>query len=147
MPFLRKTENPIDRAKADLDRRIGELERRQHQFSDTRPPAVRNAVRAWFTPPSRCPATPSRRDVFEVRADPLKELESDRFPFGREPDLFQQSQPSSEKSDGKLARYLQAGSDKPFRPLKHVQQKNRRKFYLWVGFSIVVVALLVLVVR
>lgn len=145
-----KNNGPVERVIGDIDRQIADLERQlQTVLTDNKIPTascsstLASSVCSWFAPPSRRPAVPSHRDHFEVRADPLRELEADAIPFGREPDLFQQAE-SSEK----LAHYLGAEvRRKPLKPLKHVQQSNRRKFYLWLGLSIIVVALLLIVVR
>ena len=148
MVFERKPPTPIDRAVADIEQQIADLERRARQTESpaaARPTDTRSAWTKWFAPPPRRPAFSPRRVPLDIPVEPMKELEQHPFPFERQPDLF--NRPSTDASSGKLAEYLNVGGLKIRRPLKHVQRQNRQRFYLWLVLGIVALGLLWLVVH
>ena len=148
MVFERKPPTPIDRAVADIEQQIADLERRARQTESpaaAQPAATRSAWKAWFAPPPRRPAFSPRRAPLDIPVEPMKELEQHPFPFERQPDLF--NRPSADASTEKLAEYLNVGGFKIRRPLKYVQRQNRQRFYLWLILGIIALGLLWLVVR
>lgn len=176
MAFWRKPTNPIDRAVADLDQQIVELQKQMRELSaepshgaregdpvSTRTQAVTKFVKEMLTPPPKGPAAPSyrtRRDQLDMGAEPLKDLEAEPIAFSQkpEPDLFPQSPrvagaaakaqiDCSTKPEGKLAHYLSAGSIKTYKPLKRVQRQNRNRFFMWLGLSFVALWFIYAVVR
>jgi len=149
--LARKPTTPIDRAMADVERQIADLEQKMRATESTHhdhpapPSRVTDTVKEWFRPPSRRFPVSARHATIEVSAEPLKELDDGSFPFAHqpEPDLF-----SHAKSSEKLAQYLNAGGVKQQRqPLKHVQRQNRRQFYIWLTLGIVALGLLWFVVH
>jgi hypothetical protein len=146
----RKTQTPIDRAIADVQHQIADLERRARETetpaSAPHPRDTRDSWKQWFARPTRqslrTAARSTRRDLFDAPATPLKELQDGAFPFEQQPDLF--AQPREKE---KLAHFLNAGPMKMRPPLRHVQRKNRQRFYLWLTLGIVVFVLLWLVVH
>lgn len=146
-----KSTTPIDRAVADVDRQIAELERQMRETeisahsNDTRSAPFKTSLKKWLQPPPRRSPTPAhtpKYDLFDLRVNPVKELEASAIPFEQQTDLFSRV-PSGEK----LAHYLNAGSMKQRAPLKHVQRQNRRHFYIWIALGIVALGLLWLVVH
>jgi hypothetical protein len=130
MIFARKSSTPIDRAVADLERQIAELEQKTRQ-SET-PSQPTGKWKEWFAPPPRHMTTTTRRPLPNIPVEPLKDLEQAPLPFERQPDLFNRPV---------------AKSAKPRAPLGHAKQLNRRRFYLCLGLGIVVLGLLWLVVH
>ena len=175
MPFHRKRSDPIDRAIDDLDRQIATLQRQLRQV-ETQPTrslhhgaaaassatvqTVTKFVKDVFVPPKRAadPASRARQDLFEVSAEPLKDLEAEPIAFGkkRDADFFTgatagpaavletaQVVPPQEK----LAHYLGAGSIKSYKPLKRVQRQTRNRFFMWIGLSCVALWIIWFVIR
>jgi hypothetical protein len=175
MPFRRKHADPIDRAIDDLDRQIATLQRRVREM-ETQPahgieprrseaPArtFTKFVRDLLVPPRRSAddTARAREDLFDVRAEPLKELEAEPIAFASkpEPDLFTREPGATGASAAaletaqvvppheKLAHYLGAGSIKSYRPLKHVQRKTRNRFFMWVGLSFIALWIIWFIIR
>ena len=157
MALRSKQAGPVDRAVADLDRQIHALERQIRQRDTGHPdrPAVpakpvTQYIKELLTPPGKRPAAVRRprRDLFDVDAEPLRELEAEAAAFAAkpEPDLFQPSAPVS-GSDKKLLRYLSVGGIRTYKPLKHVQRQARNRFFMWLGLSAVALVVLYVVVR
>jgi hypothetical protein len=179
MPFHRKRADPIDRAINDLDQKIATL---QHQLREleTKPThgldrsqtsrlphapvqVLSDFVKNLLLPTNR--ATDSahsvRQDLFDVSAEPLKDLEAEPIAFANrpEPDLFAGA-PSAliggsvaletaevVPSHEKLAHYLGAGSIKSYKPLKHVQREMRNRFFMWLGLSFAALWIIWFVIR
>ena len=113
-------------------------------------------------PPSRV-----RQDLFDIDAEPLKDLETEPIPFVRkpDPDLFAPaaiapaavttSAPAATRTttqpvmspQEKLAHYLGAGNLKNYRPLKYAQRRARNRFFLWLGLSLFVLWIIWFVIR
>ena len=175
MSFRRKSADPIDRAIDDLDRQIATLQRQLREMG-TQPgggPEPRRSeapvqsftrfVKGVLAPPRRSTDSLSRarEDLFDVKAEPLKELEAEPIAFANrpEPDLFTRAPgavPASATAletaqvvppHEKLAHYLGAGSIKSYKPLKHVQRKNRNRFFMWMGLSLVALWIIWFVIR
>ncbi len=134
MVFARKPQTPIDRAVADLERQITDLEHKARQTESTaaQPATTTSTWKEWFAPPPRRMVTTTRRALPDVPVEPLKELEQIPLPFERQPDLFNRAPEKSTKTR---------------MPLRYVQRQNRRRFYLCLGLGIVVLGLLWLVVH
>ncbi len=182
MAFARKRLNPIDRAVDDLEKQISTLQKQMRELSanespeaggpsgngsGARPalsPAEKTTrfIKEMLSPPPKKSAAPSyktRQDLFDVSAEPLKELEAEPIAFSpkTEPDLFAGATQGkggapaqidcSTKPDEKLAHYLSAGSIKSYKPLKRVQRQTRNRFFMWLGLSFVALWLLYAVVR
>jgi hypothetical protein len=178
MAFGRKRTNPIDRALADVERQIADLQRQSQQLaagksnaSSSPPSSGRSATHTFSTtatvtkfvkemlrPPPKKPAPTApanRRDLFDVTAEPLKELEAEPVAFAprANTDLFSAPATTSTRIDcapkpeEKLAHYLSAGSIKSYKPLRHVQRKTRNRFFMWLGLSLVAVWLIWVVIR
>jgi hypothetical protein len=175
MAFRRKTADPIDRAINDLDRQIATLQQQLREMEKQpaqttghrRPEAVvqsfTQAVKDVLVPPRRSVnhSSQGREDLFDVEAEPMKELEAEPIAFANkpEPDLFARA-PGGMHASGaaletaqvvppheKLAHFLGAGSIKSYRPLKHVQRKTRNRFYMWMGLSFVALWIIWFVIR
>jgi hypothetical protein len=105
-----------------------------------------------------------RQDLFDVNAEPLKELEAEPIAFAKklEPDLF--PHPSSTGNlaitgtaaletaqvvppQEKLAAYLGAGSIRSYKPLKRVQRQTRNRFFMWLGLSFFALWIIWFVIR
>ncbi len=147
-----KHESPVDRAAAELEQQIAALQKQVQQLEQPTqavkpaPPTLWEKLAGALRPPSRTPALPPRRDLFDVSVNPVKDLEADPIAFtGREPDLFNPPRGTGEKE--KLAHYLQAGSLGAQKPLRHVQRRNQQQFILWISLSIAVVIVLWIVVH
>jgi hypothetical protein len=149
------TISPVDRAVGELEQRLADVERQARQLeSDTtaqfNPPPPRpeaalvNWLRDIFTPPGRRPPpAPIRRDLFDLSVNnPMPHLDTQSTAVVRpDADLFQKGE------HGRLAHYLGAGSVKTFKPLKHVQRRQRQQFYIWLGLAFLVVLFLWLVMH
>ncbi len=183
MAFWRKRSSPVDRAVEDLEKQIATLQKQMRQLSadgssgthspSSRPDApthepsspaekVTRFVKDMLRPPPKKPVSPSyrtRKDLFDVSAEPLKELEAEPIAFSpkTEQDLFGGTAATAEKATGqidcstkpeeKLAHYLSAGSIKTYKPLKHVQRQTRNRFFMWLGLSFFALWILYAVVR
>ena len=157
MAFETKSATPVDRAVADLERQIAEVERQLHWIeahpeaapapAESRTGVIRRFVKEMLTPPARRPAPPVRRDLFDVPAEPLKDLDPGLMASlnAPAPDLFGPAGGDTHRE--KLGYYLSAGNGRSYKPLKHVQRRNRKQFILWISLSIVAVVLLWVVVR
>ena len=175
MPFRRKSADPIDRAIVDLDRQIATLQRELREMG--RPPARAHEpgsaeapgqtftrfVKGMLVPPRRSmdSASRTREDLFDINAEPLKDLEAEPITFANkpEPDLFTRAPGTASASSialetaqvvpahEKLAHYLGAGSIKSYKPLKHVQRKTRNRFFMWMGLSLVALWIIWFVIR
>jgi len=176
MRFRSRHGDPIDRAISDLDRQISTLQRQARELASDparagTSPKSRAAAFAkfikdmWRTPRhAAVPSQQTREDLFEVGAEPLKELEAEPIAFAQrvEPDLFAralgtdtapatgatalesaQVVPTKEK----LAHYLGAGSIKSYKPLKHAQRQARNRFFMWLGLSFVALWIIWFVIR
>src|SRR6266404_7794759 len=159
-----KHPDPIDRAISDLDQQIATVQRQMREAADS-PARARGIlpmhataggqapasavtfvgfVKGMFAPPKRELPTPDRvrQDLFDVSAEPLKELEAEPIAFAKKPesDLF--AHPASFGNPAvagtaaletaqvvppqeKLAHYLGAGSIRSYKPLKGVQRQTR----------------------
>ena len=126
-------------------------------------------VKDMLTPPPKGTAAPSyrtQRELFDVGAEPLKDLEAEPIAFAQKPtsDLHSNNHRTvdskvigapaaatqidcSTKPDEKLAHYLSAGSIKTYKPLKRVQRQTRNRFFMWIGLSFVALWLIYAVVR
>jgi hypothetical protein len=170
MSFHRKRADPIDRAIDDLDRQIATLQG-QLRAVETHPgralhhraapmQTVAKFVKGILVPPKQTAGSSARarQDLFEVGAEPLKDLEAEPIAFAKQSDadLFAgapigpvaaletaQVVPSHEK----LAHYLGAGSIKSYKPLKHVQRKIRNRFFMWLGLSFAALWIIWFVIR
>jgi hypothetical protein len=179
MPFHRKRTDPIDRAIDDLDQQIATVQRQLREM-ETQPGralerhrsgAVATApmltftrfVRDMLVPPKRAvdPSNRARQDLFDVSAEPLKDLEAEPIAFAKktESDLFPhppgmtivsstaletaQVVPPQEK----LAHYLGAGSIKSYKPLRRVKRQTRNRFFIWLGLSFVALWIIWFVIR
>jgi hypothetical protein len=173
MAMWHKTSRPVDRAMEEIDRQIAELQKQlrqvEHPSADNagaksetaRPTATEKATRFIKNTlaTARKPAAPSlraRADLFEVGAEPLKELEADAIAFARKPnpDLFSHvgvvaAEPGTATAAAteKLAHYLSAGSIKTYKPLKRVRRQARNRFFMWLGLSFVAFWVIYVVVR
>ncbi len=179
MPFHHKHADPIDRAINDLDQKIATL---QHQLREleTKPAqgldrsqtnrlphapvqVLSEFMKNLLLPTKRAtdPSESVRQDLFDVSAEPLKDLEAEPIAFANkpEPDLFAGESgalvgmstaletaevvPPHEK----LAHYLGAGSIKSYKPLKHVQRQMRNRFFMWLGLSFAALWIIWFVIR
>ncbi len=179
-----KQPDPIDRAISDLDQQIATVQRQMREV--TNGPVRGTAIgRVNATAPTRASAgsfikfvkgilVPDnrevgaadrvRQDLFDINAEPLKELEAEPIAFAKkpEPDLFAppvapvgaaitgtaaletaQVVPPQEK----LAAYLGAGSIRSYKPLKRVQRQTRNRFFMWLGLSFLALWIIWFVIR
>jgi hypothetical protein len=179
MAFRRKSADPIDRAIVDLDRQIATVQRQLRQM-ETQPgralehrqtgaaspvPAQTFAkfVKNVLAPPKRTvdPSFRERQDLFDVSAEPLKDLEAEPIAFAKkpEPDLFAHAPGTTAgpvaaletaqvvPPQDKLAHYLGAGSIKSYKPLRRVQRQTRNRFFMWLGLSFVALWIIWFVIR
>ena len=130
--------------------------------------SVGSFVREMLAPTKRSvPVTykVQQGDLFDAGGEAIRELEAEPLAFRRPPDLFQglsnepgkpvAAGPAAEKRRGsepatidqRLAQYLSVGSLKTYRPLKHVQRRERNRFFMWVGLSLVVAFLVYVILR
>jgi hypothetical protein len=153
MAFWQKASRPIDRSVEELEKQIAALQREIHQEQLTRffkgmlAPATESVTTSYRAQP----------DLFDIGAEPLKELAAEPIAFARkpEPDLFaaapsatpNAAAPDAPHSAEKLAHYLSAGSIRTYRPLKRAQREARNKFFMWMGLSLGAFALIYFVVR
>jgi hypothetical protein len=168
MALRRKRTGPVDRAVEDLDRQLATVQRQLQQFSTAEvgniaPPrsaspatTVTTFVKEVLKPPTKSPPPPvkSRRDLFDVAAEPMKDLEAEPIAFAPKTDTDLFAKPPlptridcAPRPEEKLAHYLSAGSIKSYKPLKHVQRKTRNRFFMWLGLSLVAVWLIWAVIR
>src|SRR5579859_3108317 len=99
-----KRGDPIERAISDLDQQIATVQRQMREISKgpdrvgvssaSPTQTVTKFVKDMLAPPKRADsfAHQKRQDLFDVVAEPLKELEAEPIAFGQkpEPDLFTQ---------------------------------------------------------
>jgi hypothetical protein len=181
-----KQPDPIDRAISDLDQQIATVQRQMREVTSgpTRGAGVRrtNAIAGRRTSSSagtfvtffKGVLSPTKRgldasnrvrqDLFDVDAEPLKELEAEPIAFAKkpEPDLF--AHPASPghlaiagtaaletaqvvPPQEKLAAYLGAGSIRNYKPLKRVQRQTRNRFFMWLGLSFFALWIIWFVIR
>ncbi|MGA2137882.1 MAG: hypothetical protein ABSH14_03370 [Verrucomicrobiia bacterium] len=165
--------DPIDRAVHDLEHQIAKVQREMRELnSDPAAPSKADTfaqrLKDILLPPRHTPNsfTRSRQDLFDVGAEPLKELEAEPIAFAQrvEPDLFATA-PAPGTAAGvytgtgaletaqvvppkeKLAAYLGAGSIKTYKPLKHVQRQARNRFFMWLGLSLLALWIIWFVIR
>ncbi len=169
MALRHKRSLPIDRSMRDLDRQIAAVQKQirqiTHQADRTgpvtaRPGQVDSSKRSErvtkfmkemlaTTRRAGTPAHHKRTELFDGGREAIKELETP------EPDLIGAKMATSAASSTnstpgaqeKLAHYLSAGSIRTYRPLKHVQRKQRNRFFMWIGLSCAAFWLLYVVVR
>ena len=179
MPLHRKRADPIDRAINDLDQQIATVQRQVREM-ETQPEralerhrsgVVATAPVLTFTrfvkdmlvPQKRAvdPSCRERQDLFDVSAEPLKDLEAEPIAFAQkpEPDLFTHTPGTTAGSSivletaqvvppqEKLAHYLGAGSIKSYKPLRRVQRQTRNRFFMWLGLSFVALWIIWFVIR
>jgi hypothetical protein len=176
MALHRKRTDPIDRAIHDLDQQIATVQRRLREM-ETQPEralpsgVVSTAPLLTFTRFVRDvlvsekravdPSCRERQDLFDVSAEPLKDLEAEPIAFAQkpEPDLFTHGPslaagPSTALETAqvvppqdKLAHYLGAGSIKSYKPLRRVQRQTRNRFFMWLGLSFVALWIIWFVIR
>ena len=181
-----KHPDPIDRAISDLDQQIATVQRQMRETAGgpVRARGIRRVdaaagvpmspsiitflgfVKGVLVPLKRESRTSDRvrQDLFDVNAEPLKELEAEPIAFAKkpEPDLFAhpfslgnpavagtaaletaQVVPPQEK----LAHYLGAGSIRSYKPLKRVQRQTRNRFFMWLGLSFFALWIIWFVIR
>jgi hypothetical protein len=121
-------------------------------------------VRDMLVPQRRAvgPSCRERQDLFDVSAEPLKDLEAEPIAFAQKPappDLFTHAPGMTAGSSTvletaqvvppqeKLAHYLGAGSIKSYKPLRRVQRQTRNRFFMWLGLSFVALWIIWFVIR
>ncbi len=160
--FRRKPEPPVDRALQDVERQLAEVRRQLRSAERPVPPATTGFVKDMLTP-ARRQTEPTyhakRKDLFDVPADPLRELEPAPVATSRavSPELFHASGGNGTRAvaadssaQDKLLTYLSAGSVRacgPHRPLKGVQRRERNRFFGWIGLAVATLWLLYVMVR
>jgi len=172
-----KRGDPIDRAISDLDHQIATVQRQLREMSHDPASEVGAAVsptervtrfvKGILSPPEdTAAASRARQDLFDVAAEPLKELEAEPIAFAHkpEPDLFATATASATSAapirstaaletaqvvppQDKLAHYLGAGSIKSYKPLKRAQRQLRNRFFMWLGLSFVALWIIWFVIR
>ena len=181
-----KHPDPIDRAITDLDQRIATVQRQMREVASNPArtggnrhvdPNVRmqapaaggrfvGLIKGILAPPATTldESKRVRQDLFDVNAEPLKELEAEPIAFAKkaEPDLFAHPPLSgSPPSVGtaaleiaqvvppkeKLAHYLGAGSIRSYKPLKRAQRQTRNRFFMWLGLSFFALWIIWFVIR
>jgi len=181
-----KHPDPIDRAITDLDQQIATVQRQMREVAGgpVRTGGLHHLdvtaggqtsvsiatfvgfVKGMLAPPKRKVRTSdrARQDLFDVGAEPLKELEAEPIAFAKkpEPDLF--AHPSSSVNPAfagtaaletaqvvppqeKLAHYLGAGSIRSYKPLKRIQRQTRNRFFMWLGLSFFALWIIWFVIR
>jgi hypothetical protein len=184
MRLRSKRGDPIDRAISDLDHQIATVQRQLREL--TNDPARRvhpdSEVGAAASPAEKvtrfvkgilspsedaaAAANRARQDLFDVAAEPLKELEAEPIAFAHkpEPDLFATATATATSTTPitgtaaletaqvvppheKLAHYLGAGSIKTYKPLKRAQRRLRNRFFMWLGLSFVALWIIWFVIR
>ncbi len=186
MPLRWKHPDPIDRAITDLDQQIATVQRQMREVAGD-PVRAHGVRRMDATARERSPASVAtfvgfvkgmialprrelrtsdrvRQDLFDVTAEPLKELEAEPIAFAKKPesDLF--AHPPSSLNPAlagtaaletaqvvppqeKLAHYLGAGSIRSYKPLKRVQRQTRNRFFMWLGLSFFALWIIWFVIR
>jgi hypothetical protein len=181
-----KHPDPIDRAISDLDQQIATVQRQMREAASG-PARTRGIRRINATAGGQASASvvtfvgfvkgmlvPAKRelrashrvrqDLFDVNAEPLKELEAEPIAFAKKPesDLF--AHPTSSgipaavgtaaleiaqvvPPQEKLAHYLGAGSIRSYKPLKRVQRQTRNRFFMWLGLSFFALWIIWFVIR
>ena len=177
MRFRSKRADPIDRAINELDHQIATVQRQLRELTyDTARAAtvvspakkVTRFVENILSASGDFTDTPqrARQDLFDVAAEPLKELEAEPIAFAHkpEPDLFATTSASATHTSPttstvaletaqvvppqeKLAHYLGAGSIRSYKPLKRVQRQLRNRFFMWLGLSFVALWIIWFVIR
>ncbi len=186
MPLCWKQPDPIDRAIGDLDQQIATVQRQMREFTSgsARGDGIRRTgatARGRASAPAgtflrfvkgmlgstkrEMDATErTRQDLFDVNAEPLKELEAEPIAFAKkpEPDLFAHpAAPGNHVVTGtaaletaqvvppqeKLAAYLGAGSIRSYKPLKRAQRQTRNRFFMWLGLSFFALWIIWFVIR
>jgi hypothetical protein len=179
MAFRLKRGDPINRAISDLDQQIATLQRQMREVSSgsaapdpgstprSTAAAFTKVVKEMLTVPQSTVGPSSaqaRRDLFDVEAEPLKELEAEPIAFAQkpEPDLFVQAQSAAQTLYNgtaaletaqvvppaqKLIHYLGAGSIKSYKPLRRVRRETRNRFFMWLGLSCLALWLIWFVIR
>jgi hypothetical protein len=162
MGFRSKPVGPVDRAVEDIERQIKTLERQIHQLDATGSGEVEKTpldnitqyIREALSPPKKRKTTApprERYDLFDLPAAPLQELQVDNVgaiyhePPGTAATV---TRPAGKTGDRKLATFLGAGTFHGQKPvLKHVQRKNQKRFYMWMGLALAVLCLFYFIVR
>jgi len=184
MRLRSKRGDPIDRAISDLDHQIATVQRQLRELSNdparhgcpdsevgaAASPAekITRFVKGILSPSGDFADSPqrARQDLFDVAAEPLKELEAEPIAFAHkpEPDLFATATASATHTtpttstvalesaqvvppQEKLAHYLAAGSIKSYKPLKRAQRQLRNRFFMWLGLSLVALWIIWFVIR
>jgi len=181
-----KQPDPIDRAISDLDQQIATVQRQMREVTSgpTRGDRIHRTeatargqtsasggtivtfVKGLLGPTKRemDASDRVRQDLFDINAEPLKELEAEPIAFAKkpEPDLFAHpSSPGNSAIAGtaaleiaqvvppqeKLAAYLGAGSIRSYKPLKRVQRQTRNRFFMWLGLSFFALWIIWFVIR
>ena len=181
-----KHPDPIDRAITDLDQQIATVQRQMREVSGgpVRAHGIRPVdttaggrslasvatfagfVKGMLALPRRELRTSDRvrEDLFDVAAEPLKELEAEPIAFAKKPetDLFAHPPLSVNPAfagtaaletaqvvppQEKLAHYLGAGSIRSYKPLKRVQRQTRNRFFMWLGLSFLALWIIWFVIR
>jgi hypothetical protein len=187
MRFRSKRADPIDRAISDLDHQIATVQRQLRELAGPGRPGnvghsagsagpstvspvkkIARFVNDVLSPSADTHSKPdrARQDLFDVGAEPLKDLEAEPIAFAHkpEPDLFApatapgtRATPATNSAalesaevvppQKKLAHYLGAGSIKNYKPLKHAQRQARNRFFMWLGLSFVALWIIWFVIR
>jgi hypothetical protein len=184
MPLRWKQPDPIDRAISDLDQQIATVQRQMREVTsspargggigrkDMTTPVQTSAggfikfVKGMLVPGNREVGASNRvrQDLFDINAEPLKELEAEPIAFANKPDPDLFAHPSSPVSTAvtgtaaleiaqvvppqeKLAAYLGAGSIRSYKPLKRVQRQTRNRFFMWLGLSFFALWIIWFVIR
>ncbi len=186
MGMWHKHSRPIDRAVRDLDRQIVAVRRQIRELSQpgaseafvtsggttsgtdgsSATDTAASFFRQMLSPTKKCvvPSYHARRDLLDIGAEPLRELEAEPVVSGKKPDqgMYSSSEkPAETRTTGttvtqstnapsaqeKLAHYLSAGSIKTYKPLKRAQRQARNRFLMWIGLSFLALWLIYVVVR
>ena len=186
MALRGKHPDPIDRAISDLDQRIATVQRQMREVAidparmgenrhidanvRTQAPATGGGfvglIKGILAPPATTldGSKRVRQDLFDVNAEPLKELEAEPIAFAKkaEPDLFAHPPASGNAPitgtaaletaqvvppKEKLAHYLGAGSIRSYKPLKRAQRLTRNRFFMWLGLSFFALWIIWFVIR
>ena len=187
MRFRSKRGDPIDRAISDLDHQIATVQRELRALASD--PARATHAGQSAADPGHADVSPAekvtrfvkgilaqsedaaaanraRQDLFDIAAEPLKELEAEPIAFAHkpEPDLFATAPAAAAYTaptastaaletaqvvppQEKLAHYLGAGSIKSYKPLKRAQRQARNRFFMWLGLSFVALWIIWFVIR
>ena len=167
MGMRRKKSRPVDRAVAELEQQIAEVQRQLRHVAQPETPRAAGSssadnvvgfVKEMLTPNRRTAvnAHRPRADLFDVGNETLKELETDGIvtaspavagheQYG-EP-LAVSTPPKIAPHDERLMHYLNAGTFRGQRPIKRIQRQQRNRFFMWIGLSFVALWLLYVVIR